>query len=525
MPRLILGSHDPFNNVDTFRGLPFAQPPVGDLRFRPPQPFAGNFSTPQDATLITPDCIWQSPLKLPTIPGPAVDGFNEVFKFFANNNSQAEDCLHLNVYKPATATPDSKLPVMVWIFGGAFELSGGTVIYDGTSIVKRSMDMGQDAIVIAGNYRTNFFGFPSSKEVQESGNGNLGLLDQKILLEWVQQEVGAFGGDPSRVTLFGESSGAISIGFQMLLYGANESAPLFHGAILESGAAIPVQNMSHDQSIYDNIVAAAECSGQADTLDCLRGKPLDVLLNAITTAPALFSDYASLALAFLPRVDGNVIPDNPANLMAQGKMYRVPTIAGSNNDEGTLFGLTSLNASTTADFESYFGRFFTELTQPTLDGLAQVYPDDPSQGSPFGTGPLFNIGPQYKRISAALGDLVFQIPRRLLQANALNSSTPTWSYRFNHLNIPQLGAFHVSEVPYVFGYIPDDTSMQMQAYWISFANSLDPNNHGQGYIDWPAYDDTYPQIVFDVFDTTIQADDYRRNASDFVAANLAQFPY
>ncbi|EEB91447.1 hypothetical protein MPER_10187, partial [Moniliophthora perniciosa FA553] len=225
--------------------------------------------------------------------------------------------LTLNVITPAGVTPDSKLPVLVWIFGGGFE-SGPSAFYDGTKIVERSIDLGEPVIFVGMNYRLNGFGFLASQEVKDAGVGNLGLQDQRESLRWVQKYIGAFGGDPTKALAdsWGESAGAISVALQMLANGGDTEG-LFHAAFMQSGAPIPVGDITHGQTYYDSIVADTGCSGSSDTLQCLREVPYNNLKAAIDRIPGIFS-YQSMNLAFLPRSDG-VSCRMPANLFDEGR--------------------------------------------------------------------------------------------------------------------------------------------------------------------------------------------------------------
>jgi carboxylesterase type B len=192
----ILG--DSSGGVDSFKGIPFAQPPVGNLRLRPPLPLDKSFGTIVSKT-IPPACP-QFYFDQSTIPS-AVLGSLLNLPLLQTIQQESEDCLTIDVIKPSTATESSNLPVLFWIFGGGFEL-GSTQIYDGSNIVQKSIALGQPIIWVAVNYRVGGFGFLPGKEIKADGASNLGLKDQRLGLKWVQENIAAFGGDPEKVTIW-----------------------------------------------------------------------------------------------------------------------------------------------------------------------------------------------------------------------------------------------------------------------------------------------------------------------------------
>jgi carboxylesterase type B len=265
------------SNTQSFLGIPFAEPPVGDLRFRLPVPNAP-YNTSYTVTEFGPGCPQQA-VVLPILEGLP----DEVVDYVANSAfgtlfPSAEDCLTINVIKPTSATATSKLPVVVWIFGGGFEL-GSPAMYDGVTIVQRSIELGEPVIYVSMNYRLSAFGFLASAEVRAAGVGNLGLQDQRQAFRWVQNYIGAFGGDPTKVTIWGESAGAISAALHMVANdGDNEG--LFRAAFMESGSPIPVGPVENGQKYYDAIVEQTGCSTASDTLECLRTVPYATLKAA-----------------------------------------------------------------------------------------------------------------------------------------------------------------------------------------------------------------------------------------------------
>ncbi|KDQ26036.1 hypothetical protein PLEOSDRAFT_160636 [Pleurotus ostreatus PC15] len=496
--------------VTKFLGIPYAQPPTGDRRFRLPEPIPPYTGTVR-ATAFGPACPQQS-ARLPLPDGLASD----VVDLIVNTAYKAifpdsEDCLSINVVVPTSATPTSKLPVAVWIFGGGFEL-GSPSLYDGGLIVERSIQLGEPVIYVSMNYRLSAFGFLASQEVKDAGVGNLGLQDQREALRWIQKYISSFGGDPTKVTIWGESAGAISVALHMVANDGNHEG-LFRGAFMQSGSPIPVGDISHGQTYYEAIAAETGCSSASDTLACLRSVPYSTLKTAVDHTPFIF-DYQSLALAWLPRADGVFLTDNPQKLVQAGKVANVPFVTGDCDDEGTLFSLANLNVTTTSQVRTYIKTFFMpQSTNAELDQMLNHYPLDLIQGSPFGTGILNALSPQFKRLAAFQGDAVFQAPRRFFLQQR-SSKQNTWAFLSKRFKAaPFLGSFHASDILNVYfgGELGD--------YLINFVNKLDPNGQGRG-INWPKYTTSSPNLVtFNdnlFFPVTITQDTFRKDAINFL---------
>ncbi|KAJ6584319.1 alpha beta-hydrolase [Mycena capillaripes] len=504
------------SNTQSFLGIPFAQPPVGDLRFRLPVPVPAYTGT-QTVNAFAPACPQQA-VKLPVLTGLP----EEVIDYIANSAfgvlfPSAEDCLKINVIKPSTATATSKLPVVVWIFGGGFEL-GSPAMYDGVPIVQRSIAMGEPVIYVSMNYRLSAFGFLASKEVRAAGVGNLGLQDQREAFRWIQKYIGAFGGDPTKVTIWGESAGAISVGLHMVANnGDNEG--LFRAGFMESGSPIPVGPLENGQKYYDAIVQQVGCTGAADTLACLRTVPYATLKAAQDASPFIFA-YQSLVLAWLPREDGIFLTDAPQKLVQQGKVANVPFITGDCDDEGTLFSLSTLNVTTDKEFIQYISSIWLpEATSAMATTMQQLYPSDITVGSPFDTSILDALTPQFKRLAAFQGDAVFQAPRRFFQQSR-SGKQKQWGFLSKRLKeVPFLGSFHFSDILNVYfgGELAD--------YLINFATNLDPN--GKTVPNWPAYTTATPNMMTfldGLFPTTITQDTYRAASMQFLTNVTLQFP-
>lgn len=496
--------------VIQFLGIPFAQPPTGSLRYRLPQeiqPYTGNHL----ATAFGPACPQQN-TNLPIPPGLPSQAINMIVNAGINAVfPDDEDCLTINVIKPAIASPSSKLPVVVWIYGGGWERGTASFpLYDGSLVVSRSIALGTPIIFVSMNYRLTGFGFLASKEVKAAGIGNLGLQDQRQALRWVKKYIGAFGGDPNKVTIWGESAGAISVSLHMLANNGNTEG-LFRAAFMQSGSPLPVGDITNGQELYDTIVSETGCSNSQDTLDCLRNLPYTTLKAAIDKSPGIF-DYQSLRLAWPPRADGTFITDNPQKLIQQGVVANIPFVTGDCDDEGTLFSFSTLNVTTESQFRDYVqGTFWQGVGSSDVDHLATLYTADATQGSPYDTGFTNVLTPQYKRLASFQGDAVFQAPRRFFLKNRSGKQN-TWVYLSKRFKTdPILGSMHVSDLFNIYG------GEELTNYLINFVVKLDPN--GLGLFPWPKYTTSNPQMLTfwdGLIPATITQDTFRQEGIDFI---------
>jgi carboxylesterase type B len=396
-------------------------------------------------------------------------------------------------------------------------------------IFHRSVSQGKPVIFVSINYRVGGFGFLPGAEILADGSANLGLLDQRLGLQWVADNIAAFGGDPTKVTIWGESAGAISVFDQMALYDGNNTykgKPLFRAGIMNSGSIVPADPVDcpKGQVIYNTVVKAAGCSGTADTLACLRTVPYQTLLNATNSVPGILS-YSSVALSYLPRPDGVVLTKSPEVLAAAGKYAKVPFIVGDQEDEGTIFALFQSNITTIAQLSTYLSTtFFHGASKSQIDALIATYPDTIFDGSPFRTAIFNNWYPQYKRIAAILGDLVFTLTRRsfLDMANTMNPTVPSWSYlsSFDY-GTPLLGTFHASDLIQVFfGILPNYASASFRSYYLSFVNTMDPNE-GNSYPDWPRWSTDKKLLNTYATGALFIDDDFRSDTYEWINDNIA----
>ncbi|KAF8432659.1 alpha beta-hydrolase [Boletus edulis BED1] len=505
-------------STNRFLGIPFAQPPTGNLRFRLPQPLPP-YNTNFTSFEYGPACPQQPPFSHPwpsNLPPETIDYLTIVL---FNTVTSAEDCLTLNVITPADATPESKLPVLVVSSEVPLPIFA-LLNYDVWMVTpswKRSIALGDPIVYVGMNFRTQLFfgllradacvafGFLASQEVKDAGVGNLGLQDQRLALRWVQKYIGAFGGDPTKVTIWGASSGAVSVALHMVTNGGNPQG-LFRAAFMQSGAPVLLGDITDGQSYYDALVAETGCSGANDTLQCLREVPYDTLLNAVNMSPGVLS-YQSAHLAWIPRVDGVFLTAEPLHLVQQGAFADIPFISGNCDDEGTPFLLGTINITTDAQFEEYIKTYYVpNASRSMIEQVTRYYPSDPTQGSPFDTGYLNVLTPQSKRIAAIEGDVIFQAPRRWLVQNR-SGKQAIWTYLNKRLKlVPFLGSFHAHDVPEIYG------GSDMASYLVRFVANLDPNNGESTDLYWPQYnaaDQTMLELLDGLVPQTLTTDTYR----------------
>ncbi|KAG2125805.1 Alpha/Beta hydrolase protein [Suillus clintonianus] len=503
-------------SVNKWLGIPFALPPIGSLRFQLPTPIPP-YNTNYSATAYGPACPQQA-LTLPIPPGLPAETLDYLTNTIYNIViPSAEDCLTLNVVVPADATPESNFPVVVWIFGGGFE-TGATSLYDGSAIVNKAIDLNLPTVYVSMNYRLTAFGFLASEEVKQAGVGNLGLQDQRQAMRWIQQYISAFGGDPTKVTIWGESAGAISVALHMVTNGG-DTEELFRAAFMESGSPIPVGDITHGQGYYDFIVNQTGCAGSSDTLDCLRDVPYDTLMDVVNQTPNLFS-YQSLAFVWLPRVDGVFLTANPQDLVLQGSVANIPFITGDCDDEGTLFSLSSLNITMDSQFQEFLQTYwYPNAPIPAVQQLMEYYPEDITRGSPFNTGPLNALTTQFKRIAAFQGDTVFQAPRRFFLEQRSDQQN-TWAFLSKRLKaVSILGSFHTSDLSNVYN------GGDMASYLVRFVNNLDPN--GVGDLTWPKWTSNSPNLLTfldGLIPQEITQDTYRAEEMAYMTNMSLQYP-
>jgi para-nitrobenzyl esterase len=454
------------DGVRVFRGVPYARPPVGPLRFRAPEPLAP-WAGIRDATQYGPACH-QPPLMLAALPGFDI-------------GTQSEDCLYLNVYAPAGASPANRKPVLFWIHGGAFVIGAGSQsIYDGTKLAKRG-----DVVVVTINYRLGVFGFLSLGQ-REAAAANPGLLDQIAALAWVREHIAAFGGDPGDVTIFGESAGGMSVG---TLLGCPAARGLFHKAIPQSGSCQAIHDHESAGAVTTAVVGALGLA--SPNVQQLREIPAEKLqeVQQAVSMQLMIASGAQL-LPFQPVVDGDVLPRHPFEQVRDGLSRDVRLLIGSTRDEWKLFGFMD-----------------PEVRQLDAQRIAKRI----VQRAPRADGAAIVAGYRANRPEADWAsiwlaietDRVFRMPAiRTAEAQAkyqpdVFSYLYTWeSPGFGGL----LGACHAIEIAFVFGcldlpggenFVGTGPEVERLAdrtmdAWLAFAKSGDPSHAGIG--PWQRYD-------------------------------------
>ncbi|KAL2827813.1 Alpha/Beta hydrolase protein [Aspergillus cavernicola] len=516
-----IGRYNTEYNQDFFLGMPFAQPPVGDLRLRNPASLNSSWDGSVDATTFSPAC-YNVGFPLPGI-------------------TYSEDCLNLNVVRPSGTKPGDKLPVGVWIHGGGHTTgSNQDPNYNMTFLVQQSVRAGKPFIGVNINYRLQLFGFMYGSAIVESGVGNIGYKDQHLALRWLQENIAAFGGDPSKVTIWGESAGAESSGAHLISYGGQDQG-LFRGVMLESGGPInPYRyNTPAEWDVYYHpIVAAANCSRASDTLACLRTVPTETLVS-------IFSSNVGTSIpSWGMEIDGDFIRENAREALFAGHFIKVPVLQGQNHDEATIFSFTDINSD--EDFSAMVRERTSDNT--TVHNIAKLYPDIPAIGIPstLEGRPSASLGLQYKRITAFITDLMWHAPRRVTSEILTKHNVPNWAYLFNvRPNGSPLssGASHFTEVSFMFynilgiGYPVSpfadtppsykEVSNLMSRYWVNFIVDGDPNGAdvgGNNHPHWPKYSLSNPQqMTFDANTTELSfpaPDTYRAAPIRYIVDHL-----
>lgn len=274
---------------------------------------------------------------------------------------------------------------------------------------------------------------------------------------------------------------------------------------------------------FTQVVKAAGCSGSSDTLACLRQVPYDKFLSASNSVPGILG-YFTVNLSYLPRPDGRVITQSPELLIGSGKYAKVPFIIGDQEDEGTLFGLFTANLTTTREVSNYFSSIFFNNAQPALiDQLVASYQTITDDGSPFRTGILNNWYPQFKRVSAIIGDVTFTLTRRLFleTATQVNPGVKSWSYLSTYdYGTPILGTFHASDLLQVFyGVLPNNAARSIRGYYYNFIYNQDPNV-GISLPSWPQWSTAKKLIEFRANSNSQLDDNFRSDTYNFLKANL-----
>ncbi|KAG6917479.1 hypothetical protein DXG01_002342 [Tephrocybe rancida] len=458
---------------DFFGAIPFAEPPIGKLRLQPPvlKLLPSDKPTRFNATNFGPGC----------------------FQAVGDPSLLSEDCLTINILRPSGTKANAKLPVLFWIYGGSF-VAGRSSAFNGSAIVAHSVARETPLIYVNFNYRLGPLGFPQGQEADDKKALNLALRDEIAALEWVQANIGAFGGDKTKVTAFGNSAGAI---MTSILFFNSPLAKLVRGVILQSGSptsalTFPANRREINwQRFVAGVPSCTRLAKSGHTFDCLKSANSSDILQGVLTSLSQEPE----PFPFDPTFDGpeGLFPDIPSRLFAKGKFARIPLITGTNLDEGT--GFTPPTISTEGQLrDSIIANFSPPIVSAqrlgnTADKLLKLYPDIPALGSPFNTG-----------------NETFGLSRVFKQAAAL--------------------LIHGSEVVFVYGdpVTPTPSALALSSamieYWVSFATSLDPND-GRG-VQRPHWDQytTSHEVVMQLngANLTVIPDDYRKEQIAFINA-------
>ncbi|KAH9481763.1 Lipase 1 [Psilocybe cubensis] len=467
------------NGPDKFLGIPFAQPPVGNLRFKAPVAITAPSNAIHDASVFGNVC-----------PQPPADNLGAPI---------AEDCLHLNIFRPPNLKSNAKLPVLFWIHVGTISASSDPAT-DPTELIQRSMEIGKPIIFVSTNYRLNTFGFLASSSVAPE-DLNAGLLDQRMALEFIQDNIAAFGGDPTKVTIWGQSAGAGSVEAHFV-FPAERS--LFRAGIADSSTG-PFKN-SPDASTFDKpgkpfarLLAATGCAPGPNAVSCLQKVPFDTLTAINNPMITGTLNHQLWQPAVGPK--GSFVPERASARIRSGNFLHLPFIAGTNVNEGTTFSTTLLGeglsgAAEDKAFREFIGDLLIDnstLTNDVLSEFLSLFPaNDPANGAPF------NIGDSlFDRAEAWYTDQMFLSPRRFFFQHA-SALQPMFAYYFGEFipgNDVTLGVAHASELLLLFGPIPEVAKVETafsttyRDFYINFVNDLNPG------AEWPRYTPSSPKVL------------------------------
>jgi para-nitrobenzyl esterase len=505
--------------VTAFKGIRYAAAPTGERRFAPPlapEPSTGTL----DAGAFGSAC--------PQVASP--------FGVASTN----EDCLFLNVYVPGSAAATDRLPVMVFLHGGAF-VSGASDLYDPSTLATQG-----NAIVVTVNYRLGTLGYMAAPALSATDprrtSGNYGFLDQQLALRWVQQNIAAFGGDRGRVTVFGESAGGFSV---CALLTAPSAAGLFQRAISESGpCSFPLPARAISEASGTTFIEAVGCnrSTDAETVACLRGLDVQTVLDSQTPSSELLSNPSALT-QFFPNVDGVVIPQQPVLALALNQYNHVPVILGTNRDEGTLFVALAFDLLSNEPLRA--AEYPTQIASAADAVMQQVSAQLPGGGNSGLTRqllaaeiqaqyPLSNYDTPGEALAAVITDGTFACPA-LITNELLSLTTTTYGYEFADRGAPMsilppvsfpYRAAHTAELQFLFDPPAEQPSRltrdeqtlatTMKQYWTRFASVGAPNALATGAPLWPLFSIAAPVVQSLASPTP-------RPALDFSAEHHCQF--
>ncbi|RAL16899.1 carboxylesterase family protein [Aspergillus homomorphus CBS 101889] len=485
------------SKIESFLNIRFGEDTSGNNRFAPPKSYAYPAGSIVNATQAGTAC--------PQRKVPLAD-----FPVFDNLTNISEDCLTLRIERPINTSASDRLPVLVFIYGG-----GDTIgqIYDSayepSLLVAGAAQRGLPIVYVAMNYRLGVFGFASSPALNESDSLNVGLLDQRLALWWIQDHIEAFGGDPDRVTIFGESDGATGVGLQLTAYGGQESKVPFRRAIMQSGGAsadpgtATTISAQHTAELIEMVNCTSHggsaLSKSREELQCLRQLALPTLLSTANDYELTFDGGLDV---FFPTSPSTFVPDSPSTLLKTGHFARgIDIISGWCENDASLFTPTRIASS--SDVSEYLLGAYSGLSNATIKKALELYPVSQFSNDTSAKPP---VSAQYFRASRMQRDLEYTCVS-LLTAEA-NARYATSSHVSNYLyvlnqtifsaffekkGVPYYGVSHFSDIPYIFnsashgvyGSVATESDRQlasaMGASWASFATFGDPSR-GNGTI-------------------------------------------
>lgn len=459
-----------------YLGIPYGEPPLGSLRFQPSMEKQSNFSGVFQATKYGPACMQ---------PGES------------SGKVKSEDCLTLDVFTPVWANSSSSMPVMVFYYGGSWR-HGSTQnpIYRGGNIIRSGIPV----LVVTVNYRLGPFGFLAGsalKAARKDGSlGNMGLMDQQLALKWVQRNIKAFGGDPGRVMIFGESAGAGSVSAHLTI---PSTQGLFHTAIMESGpmAHWTVRSLETAQTQFDIFVKEVGCEGD-DVLQCLLDKPAEALVGINVRVPQYYTRWS-------PVVDKVFLPEDPSAAAKKGRVFNGTVLLGVNQNEGTAF---SKNVSKTLNESEYHDVILRRFGPAAYDRLKDLYP-------------LTDYKNSFYAAAKMITDRDFNCAALRTARWIREAGGTAFVYQFNHLLheialvYSEMGVFHGAELLFVWNlpsgfypipgvpadipivFTPSESTLQrkMVDYWTSVASHGTPNGPNHSNLHWPAYEENTQEIM------------------------------
>lgn len=472
------------NGIEVFLGIPFGEDTSGANRFKPPRPHTPARGSVVNAKSYGPAC--------PQEVGDASPPFS-----YTAVTEVSEDCLNLIIGRPKGTTKHSKLPVMVWIHGGSFWSGQNRELATAPDgMVLESIENGLPVIMVAINYRLGIFGFAQSDALGAEGSTNAGLRDQRLALEWVQDHIGQFGGDPDKVTIFGQSSGGLAVGMQIMAYGGSKPVPFKQG-ICESQANEPGITANFTIDAMQLVVDAVGCNKtalhSAETVDCLRGFDTETLLAA--SIDTYVADVAhNIGDIWLPVVDGDFLPAAPSQLIKEGRFGKVTTMIGWCEDDLTAFTDTSI--ATDAQVYDFVQTYIPTMTSANVAALLDLYPI-----SSFRPNEAAGLPAQFYRAARIFRDILM-VCQPLSYASALAArGNAVYLYDWNQTISDQViegltgetgyGVIHTSDLEYVFGNLslydngeypfhatPADLALASRGSrsWSTFASTGKPGN-------------------------------------------------